>query len=120
MKKERWIFLLLIFSLGCTLTQGSLSTLPVSTPTMAQTAQPSATRPLPEITLRAVVCTGVEDGHLRVRSCAGASCLQTGLLNEGAVVEIVKQVQAPDGGMWALIHSAVDGWVNRRYLCIVD
>jgi len=65
------------------------------------------------------VCTGVENGTLRVRSEAGASSNVVSLLNEGQSVyfdeSFIEEI-TEDGAMWIKITDPV-GWVNKRYLC---
>ena len=62
------------------------------------------------------VCTGVENGTLRVRKDAGTSEAVITFLEEGTEVEILEEKEPSEGGTWSKISN---GWVNKRYLCEV-
>ena len=60
------------------------------------------------------VCTGVENGTLRVRKGAGTSEAVVTFLVEGTEVEVLEEKEPSEGGTWSKISN---GWVNKRYLC---
>ena len=62
------------------------------------------------------VCTGTENGTLRVRKGAGTSEAEIGLLQEGEQVEVLDE-QTSENGTWAEIQKPQEGWVNKRFLC---
>jgi hypothetical protein len=64
------------------------------------------------------VCTGVAEGKLNVRASASFKTAVLGVLDEGAVVELLDNAQATSG--WLAIQSPLSGWVNARFLCGVS
>ena len=62
------------------------------------------------------VCTGIENGTLRVRKGAGTSEAVVTFLAEGTEVEVLEEKEPSEGGTWSKISN---GWVNKRYLCEV-
>ena len=62
------------------------------------------------------VCTGVENGTLRVRKGAGTNEAVITFLAEGTEVEVLEEKEPSEGGTWSKISN---GWVNKRYLCEV-
>jgi uncharacterized protein YgiM (DUF1202 family) len=60
------------------------------------------------------VCTGIENGTLRVRKGAGMSEAVVTFLAEGTEVEVLEEKEPSEGGTWSKISN---GWVNKRYLC---
>ena len=82
---------------------------------------PKATVPVAEVTTAIAfpsmqVCTGVENGTLRVRKGAGTSEAVVMFLEEGTEVEVLEEKGPSEGGTWSKISN---GWVNKRYLCEV-
>ena len=61
------------------------------------------------------VCTGAENGTLRVRKGAGTNEAEVALLSEGALIEILSE-ETYTSGTWAEIKEP-NGWVNKRFLC---
>ncbi len=78
----------------------------------ATTAANSTTKTLPSMS----VCTGIENGTLRVRKGAGTSEAEIGLLQEGTQVELLDE-QTSESSTWAEIQTPQEGWVNKRFLC---
>ncbi|MBT3320738.1 MAG: SH3 domain-containing protein [Anaerolineae bacterium] len=66
------------------------------------------------------VCTGVENGTLRVRNAPGVSAKVIYTLSENQEIhlpcEIPEMQKTEDGAMWIKITDA-EGWVNARYIC---
>lgn len=74
-----------------------------------RTAQPSATH-----TTRPAMCevkTGVDDGKVNLRSCAGTSCEVKRILTEGERLTIIT------AGLWVKVttEGGVTGWLNNKY-----
>jgi len=125
MKVKAIIFLLLISSIACSSADYAAAF------HIDYESQDVSTSPLlPEVTLEAAVpvsmtstalplmqvCTGVENGTLRVRKGAGTSEAVVTFLEEGTEVEILEEKEPSEGGTWSKISN---GWVNKRYLCEV-
>jgi hypothetical protein len=123
MKAKVIIFLLFISSLACSSadyaaafhidyeTQGTPTSplLPEATVLVAEVTTATA---FPSMQ----VCTGVENGTLRVRKGAGTSEAVVTFLEEGTEVEVLEEKEPSEGGTWSKISN---GWVNKRYLCEV-
>ena len=124
MKVKAIIFLLLISTLACSSADYAAAF------HIDYESQDAPTSPLlPEATVPVVeaatstasplmqVCTGVENGTLRVRKGAGTSEAVITFLAEGTDVEILEEKEPSEGGTWSKIST---GWVNKRYLCEVS
>ena len=126
MKVKAIIFLLLISSIACSSADYAAAfhidyesqdaqdapispLLPVATAPVAEMATATA---FPSMQ----VCTGVENGTLRVRKGAGTSEAVVTFLEEGTEVEVLEEKEPSEGGTWSKISN---GWVNKRYLCEV-
>ncbi len=64
------------------------------------------------------VCTGVENGVLRVRNTPGTSGALVATLSEGQRVYLADalEAQTDDGATWRKITDP-EGWINGRFLC---
>lgn len=124
MKTKAIIFLLLLSSIACSSadyaatfhldyeTTPSPLSLEGSTSTMTI---PAPTDSAPTALSSMQVCTGAEEGTLRVRVDAGTGQDVVAYLNEGMSVKILEE-KNNEGGTWAKIETPA-GWVNKRYLC---
>ena len=121
MKAKAIIFLLFVSSLACSSADYAAAF------HIDYESQDASTFPLlPDVTLEATVpvavidlmqvCTGIENGTLRVRKGAGTSEAVVTFLAEGTEVEILGEKEPIEGGTWSKISN---GWVNKRYLCEV-
>lgn len=75
---------------------------------VTQTAQP------PTMTEAAQVCnikTGVDNGAVNLRSCAGTSCGVLDILTEGESLDILS------AGLWMRVTTSrgFTGWINSNY-----
>ena len=130
MKNKVIIFLLFIFSLACSSADYAEffnvdyePTLP-STPLLQEGKKSAAAV---RVTTQATdtiptmqVCTGVEDGHLRVRSNPGTTGAVLSLLEDGQLVfpnEEISEEESADGATWIKITDPEEGWVNKKYIC---
>ena len=132
MKVKAIIFLLLISSIACSSadyaaafhieyesdempstlsTENAVSKEQVATVPVRFTATPS---PLWHI------CTGVENGTLRVRNAPGVSAKVIFTLREGREIHLSSKApttqKTGDGATWIKITDS-EGWVNARYIC---
>jgi len=64
---------------------------------------------------QASVCTHVAGGKLNVRANANSRAAVLGVLEEGAVVEMLENGETGSG--WVEIRSPLLGWVNSHFLC---
>ncbi len=120
-----FLFLLLLTSLACSsadyaayahIQYGTVTpeNAPISTEAQPTMTIPQAPTALPSMR----VCTGVENGTLRVRGEAGTGSNVVSLLYEGQSVyfdEALEEI-TEDGATWIKITDPV-GWVNKRFLC---
>lgn len=121
MKVKAIIFLLLISTLACSSADYAAAFHIDYESQDAPTSPllPEATAPIAEAATSTVsplmqVCTGVENGTLRVRKGAGTSEAVVTFLAEGTKVEVLEEKEPSEGGTWSKISN---GWVNKRYLC---
>jgi hypothetical protein len=122
MKAKVIIFLLLISALACS-SADYAAAFHIDYESQDASTSPllEATAPVAELATSIVspsmqVCTGVENGTLRVRKDAGMSEAVVTFLVEGAEVEVLEEKVPSEGGTWSKISN---GWVNKRYLCEV-
>ena len=122
------LFLLLLTTLACTsadyaaaahIEYGTVTpeTAPISTEAQAEVTMPVRTTATNSPSWR--VCTGVENGTLRVRSEAGANSNVVSFLKEGQSIyfdeSFIEEI-TDDGATWLKITDP-EGWVNARYIC---
>ncbi len=124
------LFLLLLTTLACTsadyaaaahIEYGTVTpeTAPISAEAQAEVTMPVRTTATNSPSWR--VCTGVENGTLRVRNAPGVSGKVLFTLNEEQEVYLLdapKTQETSDGATWIKIADP-EGWVNKRYLCEV-
>ena len=94
-------------------------TAPISAEAQAEVTMPVRTTATNSPSWR--VCTGVENGTLRVRNAPGVSGKVLFTLNEEQEVYLLdapKTQETSDGATWIKIADP-EGWVNKRYLCEV-
>jgi len=123
MKVKAIIFLLLISTLACSSADYAAafhidyeSQDPPTSPLLSEAIAPVAEAETSTAFPSMQVCTGVENGTLRVRKGAGTSEAVVTFLKEGMEVEILEEKEPSEGGTWSKISN---GWVNKRYLCEV-
>lgn len=109
------------FMLACgvsTLPTGGSVNKDVHIYTAQPTPQPTSA---PTKSTGAVVCaTGVENGQVNLRACAGTACAGLGVLQDGESVVILadRAVITIDRATWRRVKAGdLVGWVNSKYLC---
>ncbi len=100
MKKILLLTLCAIFVLACSETHAMVTALTSEAPTPSRTASPAS---LPTC----LVATGVENGALNVRACAGIQCPVLRVAREGDRFEVFGEANG-----WLNIG---EGWVNAQF-----
>ena len=129
MKNKAIILLLLVLSIACTSADYAATFHLDYEPTTAPMPTPSAearsvmtmparrATPSPTPFSARYVCTGVENGTLRVRNAPGVNHAMIFTLHEGQRVSTTAKTQETnDGATWIKITNH-EGWVNQRFLC---
>ena len=96
------------------------------TPSVEETSTPEETATLisaPTAVKTVVsleVCTGMASGKLHVRVAPGDSSDVRGYLLDGETVILDDESQTIGESQWQKLSSPIIGWVNAKYLCVIE